>query len=648
MFPLWRPDSQQMQQAQIQQFSQYIEKQFKQQFASYQDFHLWSVEHFEQFWEAWWEYSHIISQCQFSKVVERGQNFWDVQWFLGATLNFAENLLRFRDEKTAIVFCNEQGKCRKLSYQDLYVEVAKLAEYFTQLGVKQGDRIAGYLPNMPEAIIAMLATTALGAIWSSTSPDFGEKGVLDRFGQIEPKILLAIDGYYYNGKPISIVDKVNAIVKQLPSVEKVVLIPYLNKDLKNNSAHYILYPEIIKASTTNTLHFVPVPADHPLYILYSSGTTGLPKTIVHRTAGVLLQHLKEHRLHVDIKREDVLFYYTTTGWMMWNWLVSGLASGCTLVCYDGSPTYPSNFSLWQLIDELKVSVFGTSAKYLASLSAQQIKPKQNCQLSSLRCILSTGSVLPDDIYQYVYHEIKSDVLLSSISGGTDIVSCFALGNPGLPVYCGELQCIGLGMDVHAFDEARQAVIGQQGELVCTTPFPSMPLGFWNDQQDQKYIASYFSQFPNAWYHGDFIIIYPHGGVRFLGRSDATLNPGGVRIGTAEIYAVVEGMREVQDCIVVGQWWQDDERVILFVQLKDGCELNDELRNKINLVIRKQCTPRHVPAKIIAVLDIPYTLNGKKVELAVKKLIHGEEVKNKAVLRNPESLQCFSNLTQLQE
>lgn len=643
---LWQPTKQQIESSQIHQFALFIEKKFQVHFNSYQSFHRWSVENITDFWSAWWDYSKIIHDNPFHTVLENEKEFWQAKWFVGATLNFAENLLRFRDDKTAIVFCNEHGVQDKISYHDLYEKVAQLVVFLKEQGVEQGDRVAGYLPNMPEAIIAMLATTALGAIWSSTSPDFGEKGVLDRFGQIAPKILFTVNGYWYNGKEISIIEKVNAIRAQIPSLQKTVVINYLNKEETLQDDKIIAYTFIQKNYPANEIDFVPVAADHPLYILYSSGTTGLPKTIVHRTAGILLQHLKEHRLHTDITRKDVLYYFTTTSWMMWNWLVSGLASGCTIVCYDGCPTYPGPAHLWQLVDELGITVFGTSAKYLSTLCEQDFTTKGVAHLNSLRAILSTGSVLPDHCFDYVYEKIKSNVMLSSISGGTDIVSCFILGNPSAPVRKGELQSIGLGLDIQAFDQNGKPVFDQQGELVCASAAPCMPLGFWNDPQHEKYKASYFSHFPNVWYHGDFIIIYNRGGVRVLGRSDATLNPGGVRIGTAEIYAVVEKLAEIEDSLVIGQRWQDDERVILFVKLKNNLLLQPELIEKIKKTIRANCTPRHVPAKIIAVADIPYTMNGKKVELAVKNIIHDLPVKNTSVLKNPECLQGFIGLAEL--
>jgi len=518
-----------------------------------------------------------------------------------------------------------------------------MAESLKKMGVSKGDRIAAFIPNLPETIIAMLAASSIGAIWSSTSPDFGIKGVLDRFSQIEPKVIFAADGYFYNGKYFSSVDKLNGILQELPSVEKVVMVDYTGNLEMNGIPNAVAWEDFLEPAKGD-MEFEQLPFDHPLYIMYSSGTTGLPKSIVHSAGGTLIQHLKELKLHSDVRKEDRVFYFTTCGWMMWNWFVSSLALGTTIVCFDGNPFYPGPDALLNMAEELDVTLFGTSAKYIASLEDAGVIPHQISDFPKLRTITSTGSPLSNESFEYVYAKWKQDVQLSSIAGGTDIISCFMLGNPTIPVYLGEIQCRGLGMDVECFDENGNPIREKQGELVCRTAFPSMPIYFWNDPDGKKYHDAYFSEYPGIWQHGDYIVISPHGGVTMYGRSDATLNPGGVRIGTSEIYNVVENMEKIEDSVVVGKKTEDDENVILFIKLRPGEKLTEELKTKIKRNIRSSCSPRHVPAAILSCPDVPYTLNGKKVEVAVKKLLHGQDVKNRDALRNPECLDYFKNVT----
>lgn len=642
---MWTPNEKQVNQAQITQFRLALNSKYGIQLKSYDDLYQWSLDHAPEFWSEIWRAGQIISSQAALEIVDDLGKMPGAKWFQGSRLNYAENLLRYRDERIAIHFRGEDQVQRSLSYTQLYAQVACAAQAMEDAGVNQGDRIAGFIPNLPETIIAMLAASSLGAIWSSSSPDFGIKGVLDRFSQIEPKLIFAADGYFYGGNRFDSLEKLQNILHELPSVEKVVVISYTEKpDLRQipNSIHW----EDFVDNDATEVSFTPLPFDHPLYIMYSSGTTGLPKSIVHSAGGTLIQHLKELMLHCDLRREDTIFYFTTCGWMMWNWLVSSLAVGATLVLYDGNPFFPGPEALWKMADELDISVFGTSAKYLDALESAGCKPGTRFDLSALRAVLSTGSPLSEESFDFVYRDIKQDLLLASISGGTDIVSCFVLGNPALPVYRGELQCRGLGMRVEAFDESGQAVLNQNGELVCTQAFPSMPVFFWNDPDGEKYHQAYFADYPGIWRHGDFIEINDHGGVRIYGRSDATLNPGGVRIGTAEIYAVVENLPEIGDSLVVGQAWQDDERVILFVKLPKGGVLDDALVKKLKTAIRQNCSPRHVPAIILEIADIPYTINGKKVEIAVKKIIAGQAVQNRSALANPESLDLYKNLETL--
>jgi acetoacetyl-CoA synthetase len=641
---LWQPKQRSVEQLQITDFQQQIESRFGLSFADYAALHEWSINHSEQFWSSLWDYCDVIGH-QGKTTLAKADNPTGVQWFPEAKLNFAENLLRYNDDELAIIGLLENGQRETWTYKELHAGVATLARAMQAEGIQAGDRVAGLLPNIPQTIIAMLATTSLGAIWSSCSPDFGVGGATDRFTQIEPKLLFTTDGYLYNGKAIELEDKFSAIQANIASIQKVVVIPILGKtnQLPENCEKFA---DFIAGHSAETVEFTRLPFNHPAYILYSSGTTGIPKCIVHGAGGTLLQHLKEHRLHVDLTREDRFFYFTTCGWMMWNWLVSGLSSGCTLVLYDGSPFAKRGKVLLNAIDEEQISIFGTSAKYISSLEKTGRKPAETHKLTSLRTILSTGSPLGHSSFEYVYRDIKADVHLASISGGTDIVSCFILGNPALPVRTGELQCAGLGMAVAFYNGDEVASVGEQGELVCLKPFPSAPVGFWNDPEHTKFNAAYFTERPGIWTHGDYGEVTEHGGYIIHGRSDATLNPSGVRIGTAEIYRQVDAITEIVDSIVVGQNWQGDERVVLFVVLQDGLSLTEALSEKIKLTIKTNTTPRHVPARIVQVKDIPRTMSGKIVELAVRDTIHGKPVANTASLANPEALSYFQDLPEL--
>ena len=646
---LWKPSEEQIQQSNMYRFMNVVNQKYNQDFNEYAPLYGWSVENIAEFWETMWEVADIIASKPYDQIIDDVSKMPGARWFSGARLNFAENLLRYRDDRVALIFKGEARQSIKITYAELYDEVARLAKSLREVGVQTGDRVVGFIPNMPASIIAMLAAASIGATWSSCSPDFGIKGVLDRFGQIKPKVLFTANGYSFEGKKLDCLERIANILKELPSIEKVVVVPYTEQKADISSIPNAVHYNEFKSSESNLdIEFEQLPFDHPLYIMYSSGTTGLPKCMVQSAGGILVHHLKELILHTDLKREDTIFYFTTCGWMMWNWLTSSLAVGATLVLFDGNPFHPHPAALWEMAQEEKVTVFGTSAGYIAALINAGVKPAQDFDLSALRAVLSTGSPLSIEGFEFIYSEVKKDLQLASIAGGTDLNGCFALGNPMGPVYAGELQCRGLAMDVRGFDESGKELINEEGELVCCKPFPSMPIYFWDDPDGSKYHSAYFDVFANIWRHGDFITVTDRGGVVMLGRSDATLNPGGVRIGTAEIYRQVEQMEEIEDSVVIGQNWKNDIRVILFVKLAPGFELTEELQAKIRQTIRTNASPRHVPAKILVTPAVPYTLNMKKVELAVKKIIEGQPVLNRDALGNPEALDYYANIPELQQ
>jgi len=646
---LWQPSDERIKSTNMYRFMGVINEKYDKNFSEYGALYQWSIENISEFWGSLWDFVEVKASKPYDQVIDDVNKMPGTKWFSGARLNFAENLLRFRDDQVALIFKGEANDSISMTYEALYDEVARVAKSLNEAGVEVGDRVAGFIPNMPEAIIAMLAATSLGAIWSSCSPDFGIKGVLDRFGQIKPKVLFTADGYLFKGKAFDSLSRVSQILDDLPSIEKVVVVPYTSTEPDiSQVTKAVQYKDFKSPDKGLEIQFEQLPSDHPLYIMFTSGTTGLPKCMVQSAGGILVHHLKELILHTDLKREDTIFYFSTCGWMMWNWLVSSLAVGARLILFDGNPFHPDPGALWKMAQDEKMTVFGTSAGYIAALQNAEVRPGKTYDLSSVRAVLSTGSPLSVEGFEYIYKEVKEDLQLASISGGSDINGCFALGNPMGPVYAGELQCRGLAMKVEAFDEKGKPVLDRQGELVCTAPSPSMPIYFWDDPENKKYHAAYFDVYPNVWRHGDFIEINERGGVVIYGRSDATLNPGGVRIGTAEIYRQVEQLEEIEDSLVVGQDWKGDVRVVLFVKMGEGSDLTDEVKKKIVQSIRANASPRHVPAKILAVPEIIYTLNMKKVELAVKKVIQGQEILNKDALMNPQALDFYANIKELQE
>ncbi len=646
---LWHPSEDRVCNSNMQRFLDFLRRDKGLDFRDYRQAWDWSVSERADFWQATWEFFEVQCSRGWDQVLVDPDEMMESRWFVGARLNFAENLLRAGDpEREALVFTSEDGRRLSLSYAELRQQTARTAAALRSAGVGVGDRVAGFMPNVIEAVVAMLAATSIGAIWSSCSPDFGIKGVLDRFGQIEPKVLFTADGYLYNGRRFDSLERIAGVLEQLPSIETVVVVPY-TRDRADLSVvrDAVHWADFLGSGPAPELSFEQLPFDHPLYIMYSSGTTGVPKCIVHGAGGTLLQHLKELSLHTDIRPEHRVFYFTTCGWMMWNWLVSTLALGATVLLFDGNPFHPDPGAIFRLAERERMTVFGTSARYIAAVEKAGLLPRQQFDLSALQVICSTGSPLSVESFEYVYREIKTDLQLASIAGGTDLISCFALGNPMRPVYRGELQCRGLGMKAEAFDHKGQPVRGVKGELVCTRSFPSQPIYFWNDPGKAKYRDAYFTVYPNIWRHGDYVEITEHDGMSFFGRSDATLNPGGVRIGTSEIYRQVMTIEEVVDSLVVGQEWDGDTRVLLFVMLRQDAELDAALVKRIRTTIRTNTTPRHVPAKVIAVADIPRTISGKKVELAVGKVIRGEPVLNRDALANPEALENFKGLRELQ-
>ena len=644
--PLWQPSAERIGRANLSRFIQAVEVDWDHRIADYDALQRFSTDHPEQFWATVWRFSNVLASTRGDRVAVDLDRMPGARFFPDARLNFAENLLRRRDARDAIVFWGEDRIRRTLSAVQLYEDVSRFARALRAFGVRPGDRVAGYLPNLPETIVAAIGTASVGAVWSSCSPDFGVPGVVDRFGQIAPKVLVSVDGYFYNGRTHGRLDQTDQIRAALPSVERLILVPYTEPESSLRRPNMLTWGELMATFDAGPIEFEQLPFDHPLYILYSSGTTGPPKCIVHGAGGTLIQHLKEHQLHCDIQPGDRVFYFTTCGWMMWNWLLSTLASEATLLLYDGSPFYPNGNVLFDFAAAADMTLFGTSATFIDAVNKAGLAPIETHDLSALRTMTSTGSPLVAESFDFVYARIKRDIHLASMSGGTDIISCFVGGNPLGPVWRGEIQTAGLGMRVDIFDGDRRSLERDKGELVCTAPFPSMPLRFWNDPDDVRYHAAYFEKFPGVWCHGDYIARTEHGGVIIYGRSDATLNPGGVRIGTAEIYRQVEQLDEILESVVIGQRWEGDVRVVLFVRLRDGLLLDDALAARVRSKIRSNTTPRHVPAKIIQVTDIPRTKSGKIVELAVRDVVHGRPVEHRDALANPEALELYRDLPEL--
>jgi acetoacetyl-CoA synthetase len=644
--PLWVPSEARIREANITQFIKFVNEKYSLQIDSYDKLHRWSIENVSDFWAAIWEFVGIKASKKYEMVVDDLSKFPGTKWFAGARLNFAENLLRYRDAYPAFIFKGETRKSARMTYTELYNSVACLARSLRKMGVAVGDRVAAYMPNLMETATAMLATTSIGAIWASCGTELGPKAVLDRFGQIEPKVLFTVDGYYYKGKTFSVLSRAEEVTKGISSLKKTIVFPYVEEQPHVVSIpNSVLYSDLMSNEKQQGIQFEQLPFDHPLYIMFSSGTTGKPKCMVQGAGGVLINHLKELMLHTDLKRDDRIFYIATPSWMMWNWLLGSLAAGATLILYDGNPNYPDWRIMWRLVQDEKITIFGCSASYINYLKSEGAKPAKDFDLSLLREISQTGSPLSAQGFEYIYREIKEDLHFNSISGGTDINGCFAAGTPIQPVYAGELQGPALGMKVKAYDEKGNSVVDQQGELVCEGPAPSMPLYFWGDLDGKKYRDAYFSVYPNVWRHGDWIIIHSDtGGITFLGRSDFTLKPSGVRIGPSEIYNVVERFEEIADSMIVGQDLKGDQRIILFVKLASGFQLKEELKDNIRKTLRKEASPRHVPALIIETPDIPYTFSMKKVESAVSNIINGRPVTNKDALVNPECLDFYEKIS----
>jgi len=650
--PLWTPSPERVETANMTAFRRRVEADHGISLPDWEALRVWSITNLDAFWTEVWEFCRVIGDPGPGPAVDEPGKLPGARWFAGGHINYAENLLRPRDpDAEAIVFRGEDRVRRRLTHGELAAEVSRVQQAMAAMGIGKGDRVCGYMPNVPETVVYMLAATALGAIWASASPDFGVQGVLDRFGQIEPKLMVTVDGYFYNGKAHALSEKVAAVAGRMPTLERVVVVPYVAGEGAAPDVSAIPggvdHAGFVAGHAPGKVRFERLPFDHPLFVMFSSGTTGVPKCIVHGHGGTLLQQIKEHVLHCDETPGDRVFYFTTCGWMMWNWLMASLAAETTLLLYDGSPFHPDGNVLFDFAAEEGMTLMGTSAKWIDAVKKAGLRPIDTHDLSRLRTITSTGSPLAPESFDFVYEAVKRDVLLASISGGTDLLSCFMLGNPILPVWRGEIQCRGLGMAVEVFDDHGRTVACEKGELVCTRAFPSVPVGFWNDPDGSRFRAAYFDKFPGVWTHGDWVELTPHGGLVVYGRSDATLNPGGVRIGTAEIYRQVEQIEEVLEALVIGQTWDNDTRVVLFVRLREGVTLDDALVDRIKRRIRSECTPRHVPAKVVQVEDIPRTKSGKIVELAVRDVVHGRPVKNKEALANPEALDHFAGRVELE-